>query len=134
MRPADTRNAADSQQVRAASRRVKDREDRWLLALKRVLSTPDGRQVFGDLEHGLIARFGVYASPFSMHGGELNRNVGRGDAGREILALCTVDEQLYLRMEKENRERAARNDRTVDAEHTASAVTGRTVIDDEQEQ
>ena len=120
MRPEVT-NAADPRQVRGAKSRERDRELRYLGALRQVLETPAGRLVFGELERGLIARAGVYQSGWDPSA-RIHFLAGRRDFGLEILALVTqAGEDLYLQMETEMRALRARDARETSAAHTARA-------------
>lgn len=110
-------NAADRKQLRATSRRVASRERRFQNALRAVLSTRDGRLVFGDHERGLLARFGVYRSTFDQVATTMAYRAGKQDAGHEILALITQaapDEFLLMERESRGLEAADANEQLAD--------------------
>lgn len=106
---AEVRNAADAVEVKSARQRVKHREERYRAALQAVLETSAGRLVFGELEHGLIARAGVYRAEFKSSGSEVFFDLGRRNFGLELLARIQEFETLYLLMETECRTLAKRD-------------------------
>jgi hypothetical protein len=111
---AEVRNAADPQQVKRAARKDRDREALLSEALRATLSQPAGRFVLWDL----LERAGVFTSVFAMNQ-QIYYNAGRQDFGHELLALLVAcDEDLYTLMEKEARDRKARDNRATDASHT----------------
>lgn len=122
---AEVKNAADPHQVRTAGRRIGRRELRFLTALRTVMGTPEGRLVFGDRGHGLLARAGVYRSIWEASA-KIHYNAGRQDFGHELMAeLLRADEGLYQLMETEARLLALRDDAETDAGHTPAATEGR---------
>jgi len=121
---AEVENTGDRRQVRAAESRIKRREQRFFDALRAVLGTQEGRLVFGDLEHGMLARAGVFRSVFNAHGGIQGMNIGRQNYGHELMALIIrADEELYERMETECRARRRRDDAETEIAHKREAET-----------
>lgn len=111
---AEVRNAADPAQVKRAGRKVRDREALLTDALRLTLLQPAGRFVLWDL----LERAGIYRSIVAPSP-EIHYNAGRQDFGHELLALVVAcDEELYALMEKEARERKAKENRATDAAHT----------------
>lgn len=114
---AEVRNAADPAQVKRAARKERDREALLADALRLTLSQPAGRFVFWNL----LERAKIYHSIMTP-GPEIYYNAGRQDFGHELLALAIAcDEELYALMEKEARERKAKENRATDAAHTPKA-------------
>jgi hypothetical protein len=117
-------NTGNRQQQRDLGRVAKKRWQRYVRALREVLSTPEGRLVFGELEHGLIAKCGVYRSIWDSSA-RIHYNAGRQDLGHEILSLVAdVDEELYLQMEREARALARQDKNEVAAVLTPSSTEG----------
>lgn len=117
----EVRNAGDRRQVQDAERRLRRRRGRWLAALRAVLATPEGRLVFGERDHGLLAKAGVYRSIWAPNA-QIHYNAGRQDYGHELMAeLLRADERAYLLMEQEARAIAAGDERETEAAHTAPA-------------
>jgi hypothetical protein len=113
---AQSQNAADPRQVRRARRLAKHREERFITALRAVLETPAGRLVFGEREQGLLARLGAFRSAFHQSGSVTYYQIGRQDAGHELIALLVeASEDLYLEMEREMRALAKRDEETTAA-------------------
>lgn len=118
---AEVKNAADPEQVRGAGRRVNKRDARWKNALRVVMSTPEGRLVFGERSLGFLAQAGIYEAIWRGNS-EMGRLAARHDFGVEILAqLLQVGEDFYELMERECRAIARRDAGETDAAHTARA-------------
>lgn len=93
-------NAASERQVRAAAKREKDNQERFLAGLKHVLTTPQGRACMW----GILAEAGVYRSVWADHGSRMAFNVGQQDFGHWMVAqLLEADETLFQIMEREGR-------------------------------
>jgi hypothetical protein len=93
------RNASDPKQVRYAERKQRQREARFLAALREVLRTPAGRIVGWEL----LARAGVFRSVWDPSA-KIHYNAGRQDYGHELLAsMLEADEEAYQLMEREMR-------------------------------
>lgn len=117
---AEVRNAADPQQVTRAARKEQRREARTRALYAAQLATSDGRAFCWHL----LERAGVFRSVSNPHGGRQSENIGRQDFGHELMAhLIAADEDGYLQMEAEARERARHDARETDAAHTAAAAT-----------
>jgi hypothetical protein len=92
-------NAADSQQVRHAGRKEKDRRKAELDDVRAVLSTVEGRRLLWRL----MGWSGYLENPSHQRGDMTHQNIGRADAGRFILAeIMDADEQKYLLMQQES--------------------------------
>jgi hypothetical protein len=113
-------NAANPREVRGRARLQRKRELRFLTALRAVMSTPEGRLVFGERELGIIARAGVYRSIWSPNS-EIHYKAGRQDFGHELLGLLVdAGEELYLEMEAEMRGLARRDSGELEATEAAA--------------
>lgn len=118
-RPAEVRQTSDPKQVGDARRRAERREARRLDFYRQVMSTVAGRAVLWDL----ISEAGVFETPWCNFQMEVNRNIGRQDFGRKMLAeLVALDEQLYLLMETEARTRDRHDAQETEAAHIAPAT------------
>ena len=114
------RNTADPQQVKSAARRERRQEIYELSLWKWQLSTYEGRAVAALW----IRSLGVNRSCFDPHGGVQSMNIGRQNAGLELMAnLIKADPEGYDRMEAEARIRQRKDDAETDAAHTPQ-VTG----------
>jgi hypothetical protein len=117
---ASVRNAADRDQVTRAARKDRSSQALALDAVREMLRQPAGRFVMWEL----IERAGVFRSIWD-NSARIHYNAGRQDFGHEIIALLIqADEDLYLLMETEARDRARRLDRETDAAHTARVEQG----------
>lgn len=113
----EVRNAADPQQVKRAARRERRAEDRQRRWVWTVMSSPEGRAFVWSL----LERAGVFGSIYHPSS-QIYYLAGRQDFGHELMAeVLAADEELYLRMEQEARERARFDARATEAGHTASA-------------
>lgn len=113
----EVRNAADRSQVARAGRRERDQEDRRITAIRAVLLTPAGREMFWNL----LATAGVFRSVWESSA-RIHYNAGRQDFGHEVMAdLMKADEELYDLMTREARARMKRLATDTDAAHTAPA-------------
>ena len=113
------RNAANPREVKAAGRLDRRRDQRWEDYVHGVMATPIGRAFVWSV----IARAGVFGSPFDMHGGRQSYNIGRGDFGRELLAEVTrLEPDAYLLMEAEARALAVLEAKQIAAHQTATAT------------
>lgn len=102
-----TGNAADPRQVEFARRKERRRAAGFHDALRVVLGAPEGRVVLWTL----LERAGVFRSVWDPSA-RIHYNAGRQDYGHELLALLVdVDEDGYLLMEREARQRARGDDR-----------------------
>lgn len=111
-------NAADPGQVKRAARKDRDREQIFGAALQSVMRTPAGRLVLWSL----LERAGVYASVFDLSGAVTAYKSGRQDFGHELLTLLVEnDDDQYLLMEAEARQRARAEDRETAAAQTPTA-------------
>jgi len=112
------RNAADPKQVRAAGRKQERRELEFLNSVRATMATIEGRAVMW----GLLERAGVFRSVWDPSA-RIHYNAGRQDFGHELLSLLLeADEQLYLLMEQEARQRA-RSDARETAAYQAEGVS-----------
>lgn len=114
---AETGNAADPRQTRNAARRARRRRDRFDLAVRQVLNTPAGRQLFGDLEFGLMAASGMFQRNWTENSNTVHYNSGRREMGLEIyrMAVDIGGRELFERMEQECRLRADKDQLEADA-------------------
>ena len=114
--PVVVRNAADRDQVKRAARRDVRQQDARRALIEHQLSTAQGRAfVWGELErHHLFESITVQSSMIYALS-------GRRDAGLELLAEVERFPELYLLMQTEAIQRAARDAREVEAGHTQSA-------------
>ncbi len=114
------RNAADPKQNRFYLRLERRQQERFDAALAQVLDTPAGRTVLAQL----VRRAGVYTSAFNGHGGIQSYNIGRQDAGRELMADITrISMKHWQLLEREESEQAGLVEKEIAAQHTR-AVTG----------
>lgn len=114
---AAVRNAADPQQVKNAGRSEKRRAAQFFDNLRAVMGTNYGRAVLWDL----IRDAGVFESIYHPSSA-IYYNAGRQDYGHKLMAqIITADPALYILMEREARERDARDDASQDAAQTPSA-------------
>jgi hypothetical protein len=118
------RNAADRDQVKRAERIERDADQRYLVCLRAVMMTYEGRE-FVALE---FERLGLHMSTFDPHGSISNFNQGRHNAALELLAKVEQAgdqgpnvENLYELMMRERRLRRQLADRATDASHTPRA-------------
>lgn len=117
------RNAADPRQVKNAKRIEDDVERRYLVVLRAVMSTYEGRE-FVALE---FERLGLHRATFDPHGSISNYNQGRHNAALELLAKVEQagdqgpnEPNLHEVMLAERRVRRVLQDRAIDAAHTPS--------------
>jgi hypothetical protein len=112
-----TGNAADPRHVDFAGRKERRREELFRQALGLVLSTPEGRVVLWTL----LERAGVFRSVWDPSA-KIHYNAGRQDYGHELLALLVdTNEESYLLMEREARQRARRDTREAAAVQAPAA-------------
>lgn len=112
------RNAADPEQVKRATRTVRDREALFVAALVEVLSYASGRIVFAEV----FDRAGLYGSVYDPSGSLMYFKEGRRNFGLELRAACeAADDAATDLMDRERRERIKRDDRATDAAHTQRA-------------
>lgn len=98
--PPMVRNAANPRQVQWADRKEKEREAIFVGSIAKVMETPEGRRVFGEL----LERAGLYRSSFDTSGSTTYFNEGRRNFGLEIQAsLVQAGEDSYELMEREMR-------------------------------
>jgi hypothetical protein len=136
---AQVRNAADPRQVKRAERVERERLEKFLENLRRVMLTTEGRAVMWEL----LERAGIYRSVFDPHGSLQSYKAGRQDFGHELIAVIHQagdqgdGEHLFELMEREARLRKRLEDRATDAAHTPSVTTGGNgrarTLDDEDE-
>lgn len=101
----------DPKEVRSIDRLARDRKKRYDAAFRKVLETPEGRFLFGDREHGLLAVCGTFKSIWARDA-SIHYNAGQQDLGHRMMAdIAAIDEQLYLLMEGECRAIAVRDQR-----------------------
>jgi len=125
----ETTNAADSKSVKKSARREQRRLEDYLAAVRKVMSTPEGRRVFGDRENGLLVRYGLYRTTFAVDNA-IYFNSGRHSCALELLALLeSAAPEFFLQMENEGRVIEKRAD--VEAEAAAIEAAGRAETDDE---
>lgn len=114
----ETHNAADARATRKAGRRAERRLADFEDAVRAVLATPAGRRLFGDLEHGLLSRFGLYRTTFAPDHA-IYFNAGMHHCALDLLALVQrVSPEAWLLMEREARQL----ERRADAEAEAAAI------------
>ena len=114
---AAVRNAADPAQVVRAGRSDRDREARFLAAVRVTLQTVAGRLMCAEL----LERAGLYASVFDHSGSVMNFKEGRRNFGLELRAwLEQADEGLTDLLDQERRQRLRADHAATDAAHTAS--------------
>lgn len=115
---AAVQNAADPAQVRRAGRKDRDDAEQRRVRLHAVMLTPLGRAAMWDL----LELAGVFRSIY--HASALiHYNAGRQDFGHELMAkLLEVDEDLYIVMEQEARQRKRRDQAALEAAHTPPAT------------
>jgi hypothetical protein len=98
----EVQNAASPAETTAAQKRRERRERRRHRVLKAVLSTPEGREYLWDL----IARAGVYETPFAIEPVLMAFKAGRQNFGLEIVKELTQNHPAeFLAMEREARSR-----------------------------
>jgi hypothetical protein len=115
----EVENAANRREVDGARAREKQRLERTRSAYLVVMATVEGRAVMWDI----IARAGVFETPWNHHSMEIFRNIGRHDYGRELMAdVIELDEGLYIQMEIEARAQARLDRDSTDAAHTKRAA------------
>lgn len=113
-------NTADPRHVRHAERRERERERQGAEALRAVMATPEGRLVCWRW----LERAGVFRSVWDSSA-RIHYNAGRQDLGHEFMAaMVDTDEQLYLDMEREARDRNRRDAQSAEAVTTPSADEG----------
>lgn len=118
--PEFARNAADVRQIRQLERRERERERQGAEALRAVMSTPEGRFVCWRW----LERTGVFRSVWEQSA-RIHYNAGRQDVGHEFMAaMIETDENLYLQMEREARDRDRRDAQSAEAVTTPSADEG----------
>lgn len=116
MRDGVVRDTSDARQVKYARRLERRREQLFRASLRAVMSTEAGRAVCWDF----ISRAGVFHSIWD-NSARIHYNAGRQDFGHEMMAeVLETDEALYLLMEQEARNRLKKEQREVDATHTAA--------------
>ena len=114
---AAVRNAADPAQVVRAGRSDRDREARFLAAVRVTLQTQAGRLVCAEL----LERAGLYVTVFDHSGSVMNFNEGRRNFGLNLRAwLEQADEGLMDLLDQERRARKRADNAATDAAHTAS--------------
>lgn len=112
------RNAADPEQVKHAGRKTRDRENRFLEALRASLAHPEVRTTFAEI----LERAGIYATSFDQSPAMMAFNEGRRNFGLELrAALEQADERLTELMDQERRARLRADNRETDAAHTPRA-------------
>lgn len=117
-RRALTRNAADKEAVKLATRVEKDKAKRFGDVMRAVLKTAEGRELIWILLRGT----GIYDSVFHRDAGVMAFNAGRQNWGQQLLAdILDIDSDGYLVMEREARDRAIRDQAAIDAAQTPSA-------------
>lgn len=117
-RRALTRNAADKEAVKLATRVEKDKVKRFGDVMRAVLKTAEGRELIWILLRGT----GIYDSVFHRDPGVMAFNAGRQNWGQQLLAdILDIDSDGYLVMEREARDRAIRDQAAIDAAQTPSA-------------
>lgn len=79
---ATVKNADDREQVAEGRARIEYAEHRFLDDLRFVLMDVRGRRVFWQF----LAFCGVFETPFGYDDRTTSRNIGRGDAGRWLIA------------------------------------------------
>lgn len=115
-------NAADPRQVKYGARKERERETRFLDAVRSVLGTSAGRIMCWEL----LARAGIFRSIWE-NSARIHYNAGRQDFGHELLAaLLQADEARYLVMEQEQRAYQRGEDRESAAAQTPSVTEGET--------
>lgn len=124
---AEVGNAADRKQTARAGRREQRRLEDFENAVREVMSTPAGRRLFGDHEHGLLARAGLYRSTFAPDNA-IYFNAGMHQFALEMFALIQrISPEGFLLMQRE----ARANDARADAE--ALAAIQRIDTDEDEE-
>jgi hypothetical protein len=113
---AEVGNAADPRQTKKAGRRAERRLEDFENAVREVLGTPAGRRLFGDHEHGLLARAGLYRTTFAPDAA-IYYNAGQHAFALEMFALIQrINPEGFLLMQREARV----NDERADAEALAA--------------
>jgi hypothetical protein len=114
------KNAADPVQVRAAARLEQRQGERYVAALRAVLSTPEGRTVLWTITR----QAGVRSSVFDHSGSVTYFNAGRQNFGFELEAACeSVDNgDLWMQAREEARAAAQRAAVESEAARTPSAT------------
>lgn len=118
------RNAADPRQVKNAKRIEEDAERRYLIVLRAVMQTYEGRE-FISLE---FERLGLHTATFNPQSMISAYNQGRHNAALELLAKVELagdqggdHPNLHEVMLAERRVRRVLQERAIDAAHTPSA-------------
>lgn len=94
-------NAADEKQVKNAGKVVNANQEYYMDSLKTVMKTKDGRRVLWDF----LSKCGIYAEIWEPSA-KIHFNAGKRSVGLAVLGDITeCDEDLFLVMQKENRER-----------------------------
>lgn len=94
-------NAADRKQVKQAEKVVRSNQEYYMDSLKNVMATKDGRRVLWDF----LSKCGIYAEIWEPSA-KIHFNAGKRSVGLKVLGDITeCDEDLFLIMQKENRER-----------------------------
>jgi hypothetical protein len=113
------RNTTDVREHRFYERLEKRQQERFDAALLTILASVEGRIVLAHL----VRRAGVYTSAFNGHGGIQSYNIGKQDAGRELMADITrVSIEKWQLLEREEAAHATHVQREIDATHTSSRV------------
>jgi hypothetical protein len=114
-------NAADKVRVRAQSEFESRRRERYLTALRVLLSVPEGRLVLWEL----LSKAGVYSSCFDTQSLRMAALAGQQAHGQEVLAdVLAAGEDLYDVMAREARARR-RKDEDEQAAFEADALARR---------
>lgn len=94
-------NAADRSQVSKADKAVKSAREYYMDSLKNVMASKDGRRVLWDV----LEKCKIYSEIWEPSA-KIHHNAGMRSVGLSVLADITeCDEDLYLIMQKENRQR-----------------------------
>ena len=88
-------NTSDPSQVKYAERASKLLDERRMAALKNVLSTQDGRDVFW----WLMGEAGLHQTPWAARNETVFFNIGKQDFARFMLAqICKASPEAYIQM------------------------------------
>ncbi len=113
------KNAADRKQVKNADRRAKDQRELELVILRTVLSTAEGRALMWRL----MTHCKTFNSVMAEGVDRIQYLAGKQDVGHFLQAeVLAAGDELYLAMQGEAYDALRKEERSIDADHTASAT------------
>lgn len=113
-----TRNAADPRAVRDADRLERTRDDRFKQALSKVMNTPEGRTVMGELLRSAGVKKSVLARDVTIHHLAAVQNFGLEWEAK----LWAIDDGVSFQlMEREHHQWVKTFESSVQAVHTKRA-------------